>query len=68
MKKFKLNGNFLWNGEQVEFHTKSNVTYRDDLTKLFQKGGLPMDVKVLLAPEYTKPSAEINELLKQNVR
>ncbi|MCH7321443.1 LytTR family transcriptional regulator [Solibacillus sp. MA9] len=40
-------------------YTKYNVTRRDYITKYGKKGGLHMDVKVLLAPEYTKPIAEI---------
>lgn len=40
-------------------YTINNVIHRDVLTKLYKKGGLHMDVKVLLAPEYIKPSAEI---------
>ena len=51
-------GNMHFIGGEL-LYTISNVIHRDYKTKLFQKGGLHMDVKVLLAPEYTKPSAEI---------
>lgn len=40
-------------------YTKNNVIHLDGLTKSYKEGGLHMDVKVLLAPEYVKPSAEI---------